>query len=239
MPVAFQEQIKTLIELQVVDSEIHDLKQQLAAVPAQQQKIDKDFEQKKAGLKAAEDQMRSQQLKQKDKEGQLASAEEKIKKLQSQLYQLKSNKEYQAMELEIKSLKADKSVLEEEILRFFDALDELRKGVAKEKELLAAEEKKSKAETDRLKSTSASLTARTLELEEARKKYLPLVDPRLLTQYEKILKSREGIALVPLASDGSCSGCNLELPPQTINEIQMGDKLITCESCARILYWKS
>ena len=34
----------------------------------------------------------------------------------------------------------------------------------------------------------------------------------------------------------ACGGCNMNLPPQVINEIMMKKNLIFCESCARILY---
>ena len=65
-------------------------------------------------------------VRQKEKENDLLSREEKIKKLMAQLYSLKSNKEYQAMEMEIKGLKADKSLLEDDILRCFDAVEAAR-----------------------------------------------------------------------------------------------------------------
>jgi predicted nucleic acid-binding Zn-ribbon protein len=74
--------------------------------------------------------------------------------------------------------------------------------------------------------------------EEKRKVYPPNIEPRLLAQYEKILKSREGLAVAPVQHN-ACGGCHLGLPPQIVNEIHLSDKVIVCESCARILYWVS
>ena len=65
---------------------------------------------------------------------------------------------------------------------------------------------------------------------------MPNVEARLLKQYERILKGLEGLALVPVVHN-SCGGCHMELPPQVVNETQLHDKWIVCESCARILYW--
>jgi len=34
----------------------------------------------------------------------------------------------------------------------------------------------------------------------------------------------------------ACGACNINLPPQVINEIRLKQELIHCGSCARILY---
>ncbi|MCG3176303.1 MAG: hypothetical protein MOGMAGMI_01249 [Candidatus Omnitrophica bacterium] len=239
MPTSVQEQVKVLVELQKIDGELFRLRKVLAEHPARQKKAEEEFEKKKVRLKAAEDELKSRQVKQKDKELDLQSREEKIKKLQTQLYALKSNKEYQAMELEIKGAKADNSLVEEEILRLFDAVEEARTAVAREKEALAVEEKAHRDTLAVLKKDAETLGAQVSALEEKRKAYTPNLEPKLLTQYEKILKGRDGTAIVPILEQ-SCGGCHIGLPPQFINEIQMNpDKLMYCEDCGRILYWPS
>ena len=236
MATLINEQIKILAELQKIDSEIYQLRKESNTQPALQKKAEGEFEEKKGNLKVAEAQLKAIQVKQKEKEIDLQTKEEKIKKLQAQLYQLKSNKEYATMDLEIKGLKADNSVLEEEILHLLDATEEARAKVAKEKELLGSEERRFKEQLEVLKKRASEIGAAVAELEEKRKGYTPNIDAKLLTQYEKILKNREGLALVPVENE-SCSGCHMGLPPQVVNEVQMQDKLIVCESCARILYW--
>ncbi len=236
MPTVINEQIKILVELQKIDSEIYHLKKEVASHPVLKQKIEVDFEKKKTHLKASEEELKAVQLKQKQKEGDLQVKEEKIKKLQAQLYQLKSNKEYTTMDMEIKGLKADNSVLEEEILKLLDVVDQTKAKSVIEKELLAVEEKKYKEELNRLSHRASEIQVELSTREEKRKAYAPNIDTKLIAQYEKILKGREGLALVPVRNN-SCGGCHMELPPQVVNEIQLQDKLIVCESCARILYW--
>ena len=235
MVIAINEQIKNLVELQKFDGEIYRLKTEIAVLPSRRKKMELDSEKKKAGLRAAEEQLKGIQLSQKQKEMDLQTREEKIKKLQGQLYQLKSNKEYTAMELEIKGLKADKSLLEEEILELLDRMDQVKTKVAQEKELFSADEKKAKEELEVLKKGEGEAQQKVSELQEKRKVHLPNIDVKLLVQYEKVLKSREGLALVPVRNN-ACSGCHMSLPPQVVNEIQLQDKLVVCESCARILY---
>lgn len=236
MPTVISEQVKILAELQKIDSQVYEIKSELATHPELHKKAEHDFDKKKISLKAAEDESKALQVKHKSLELDLGTKEEKVKKLQSQLFSLKSNKEYQAMEFEIKAAKADNSLLEEEILKSYDLIEAAKAKVAKEKDLLAAEEKIFKAAVDEIKKASAELEKALAAEEEKRKVFLPNIDPKILTQYERLLKSSAGLAIVPVWNN-ACGGCHVGLPPQLINEVRMGEKLLTCESCARILYW--
>lgn len=231
-------QLKVLAQVQKVDYQLHELRVQAAEIPVERKHIEAEFDKKKHALRQAEEELKNTQLGQKKKEGDLAAAEEKIKKLQSQLYQLKTNKEYQAMEMEIKGLKADKSLIEDDILKSFDAVEAAKARVAAEKAALAVKEKDFKVQQDQLAQRAAELDAKIAALDGERKGSVSGVDPKLLAQYDRILKNRDGLALVPVKDD-SCGGCHMELPPQTIHEIRMQDKIIICESCARILYWSA
>ena len=236
MTTAINEQIKILVELQRIDSQIYALKKELNSHPGEQKMLDQEFEKKKGRLKAAEEALKALQLKQKQKESDLTAREDKIAKLQGQLYQLKSNKEYSAMEMEIKGMKADKSVLEEDVLRLLDAVDQAKALLAREKEALTGEEKNYREQSDVLKKKAAEIENAVHEHEENRGYFTPNVEKRLLTQYERLLKGCEGLALVPVLNN-SCGGCHIGLPPQVVNETQQFEKWIVCESCARILYW--
>ncbi len=238
MTTTIHEQTKILIELQKIDARVFQLKKELFSHPARQKDLEAVFEKKKSNAKAAEGTLKAAQLQQKQKEGDLAQREEKILKLQGQLYQLKSNKEYSAMELEIKGFKADKSLLEEDILRLLDTVDAVKTMVAKEKEALSSEEKKFQADLAELNKKASELQIAISAEEEKRKTYTPNIEVRLLSQYERILKSREGVALVPIVNN-ACGGCHMGFPPQVVNEAQQHEKWIICESCARLIYWPS
>jgi hypothetical protein len=68
-----------------------------------------------------------------------------------------------------------------------------------------------------------------------RKQAVPEIDPKILSQYERILFNRDGLAIVSV-KDNSCAGCNMFVPPQVINLIKMYERIVTCEICNRILY---
>jgi predicted nucleic acid-binding Zn-ribbon protein len=76
---------------------------------------------------------------------------------------------------------------------------------------------------------------RIAQLEVQRKQVMPNLDQKIISQYERILLNRDGLAIVTV-KDNSCQGCNMFVPPQVINLIKMYESIITCEVCNRILY---
>jgi hypothetical protein len=233
--VSIANQLKTLIELQKLDGEIYRLRRDLNAQPAQAARLKEDQAKRTLGLQAAEVRAKSLELKRNQLEMELGSKEQQIKKLQVQLYQVKTNKEYSALQLEIEGLKADKSVFEEEILKLMEEVDRAKGQVASEKEQLKVQEGELKIRLDRIEQESRKAQGSIEQLQTARADLVPKVDSKMLSQYERILERKEGSALVPVRGN-SCSGCHMVLPPQAINEVQMSMRLIPCESCARILY---
>lgn len=188
-----------------------------------------------AKVTAAEDQLKTLQLAQKQKEVDLQEREEKVRKLQGQLFQLKTNKEYTAMQREIQGLKADNSLLEEAIIKLFDAVDQAASVRQREQAALAQAQEQFQAEEARIHRELAEITEQMACLERERQGMLPDVPPPTLTVYEQVLHLREGVALAPLVKE-SCGGCHRRLPPQVINEVYLKAKLVTCENCNRILY---
>ena len=176
------------------------------------------------------------QLSQKDKEVELQTREASVKKLQGQLFQVKTNKEYTVMQHEIDTLKADNSLLEEAILKNFDGIDQATKDRQREQQRAAQEQERARAEQARIEREVASIQEQIAQLERTRKTLLPDVPPAALTVYERILKIREGLAMVPLINE-SCGGCHRRLPPQVINQVYLKADLVTCENCNRILYF--
>ena len=228
-------QLSSLLKLQAIDTEIYSLKDELAAKPQEIKVFQDAFEVKKAGLALLEKQLLDGQKQKKDAELELASKEEGTKKLQTQLYTLKTNKEYQTMLQQIQDSKADASLVEDKILASMDLMDKIKKDTDQERTRLGEEEKilifqKKKVE-DRIK----EINDRLAQLDGLRNQALPEIDPKMLSQYDRILASRDGLAIVGVKHN-SCLGCNMFVPPQVINLIKMYDKIITCEICNRMLY---
>lgn len=228
-------QINSLIRLQTIDTEIYALRYENDSKPQEIKALETAFEEKKQHLSALEKISLDLQKQRKDKELELASKEEGIKKLQTQLYSLRTNKEYQAMLQQIEDAKADASVIEDKILELLDELDKTKKDVEQEKQKLQTEEKLFVEEKKRIEERVKEIDGRLAQLEAQRKQVSPEIDAKILIQYEKILHNRDGLAIVNVKNN-SCQGCNMFVPPQMINLIRMYERIVTCEVCNRMLY---
>ena len=224
-----------LVELQGLDTRIFKLEDDLAAIPATIKNKEAEFKAKDAGLKKLEDELKSLQVKRKEKEGELAAKEGNIKKFQQQLNLVKTNKEYSALQEEIGRAKADNSIIEEDILKIFDEVDAENKRIAQEKEFLKSEEAKFAEEKKKLLGEEGRIKTELDGIKAQRQTLAAKIDKNILKKYDRIIKSKDGLAVVTIVNE-ACQGCFRVLPPQVTNEIKMGKDLIFCDNCARILY---
>ena len=228
-------QIINLVKLQELDSEIYALGNEKTAKPQEIKTIEAAFELKKEGLKDLEKQSLELQKQRKEKELELAANAEGVKKLSGQLFSLKTNKEFQTMQQQIADTKADGAVIEEKILISFEESDKIKTQIDTENLKLKDEEKVFIQQKKAIESRVEEIGSRLSQLDAQRKQIIPGIDPKMLQEYEKILHSRNGLAIVTV-KDNSCGGCHMLVPPQVINLIKMYDRIITCEVCNRILY---
>lgn len=232
---AWVEQLKALLDLQKIDSRVYLLERELDGKPREKKALEDAFTARQNFAKASEQKLKELQMAQKERENELLTKETNIKKYQTQQTQVKTNKEYSSLTREIGGLKADCELFEEEILKLMDEIEQRKKVVEDDRRRLAEEEKKFKAEAVKCDARAEAIRAETATLTTERRVFLPLVEKALVAQYEKILKKREGTAVVPVVNE-SCGGCHMTMTPQTVNEIRIGEKMIVCESCGRILY---
>ncbi len=231
----FKKQIEFLKELQGYDSKLRDLYFRKDDMPKKLEDFRVGLERKKEDIDRVEEEIKDLQVKIKDKELELQSAEEGIQKFKQQLLQVKTNKEYKALLSEIESKKADNSCIEDDILKLMDSLDDIGRDFNKEKGELKKLEEEFKREEVKVREEIALVERDIQSQKSERDKIAQEVDSEIIVIYERLIKSKDGIAIVPVV-DGACGGCYLSLRPQTINEIKRADNIVTCERCSRIFY---
>lgn len=228
-------QIFSLVGLQELDSEIYALGIERAGKPGEIKALEAAFELKKQDLLALEKKALDLQKQRKEKELELATNAEGVKKLNGQLFSLKTNKEFQAMQQQIADAQADGSIIEEKILILFEESDKIKVQVDSENLKLKDEEKIFCQQKNAVEIRNKQIADRLSQLDSQRLRIIPSIDPMIAQQYEKILHSKDGLAIATVKNN-SCGGCHMLVPPQVINLIKMYDHIITCEVCNRILY---
>ena len=117
-----------------------------------------------------------------------------------------------------------------------EKIDEAKTQISQGKERLVVEEKKLKQDLSKIDQEIKDIEEKISGLEKERNQLCPNVEKGLLNKYERILRAKVGLALVPISGE-FCGGCNQVMPPQVINEVRLKERIVVCESCARILYW--
>ena len=228
-------ELKKLFLLQEVDGQIFDVKSVLDEFPEKKTRLEESLESKKNGMSEAEGELKKLQVLKGEKEVDVESKETKVKKYQADLYGIKNNKEFQSLQQEIGGINADISVIEDELLALFDAIEVAKIRSEEEKKKFEDEKKISEQEKASMMLKENEINDELVSFFEKRDELEKTVDPAILVQYKKIL-GKWGRTAMAVIVDDFCGECNMQLRPQIINEVRLGKNVVICENCSRILY---
>lgn len=232
-----RESLVNLLELQEIDKEINALHQSQTDYP-------KEINNLKGELQDARDQLDAQQQRseelEKDRralERELSAIEEDLKKHQDRLYEVKTNKEYDALQIEIATLNDRKDQHETAILESIDTVEKIVEKLREDENYYREIEEDRQKRIDELTVKLNSVEKDVSAWKKKRSAIEPDVEPRPLSIYNSIRKVvKGGIAIVPVRK-GACGGCYRQLSPQRLVEVRRADSIMRCESCGRLLVW--
>lgn len=170
------------------------------------------------------------------KEKEIEAEKEKVRKSESKLYEVKTNKEYQALLKEIEAAKEDNDKTEEEVLVLMERIEELKKDVDTAKKELKKREAEAAVERKKLDDELHSVDAVVADLRKTRDALLAMIDNNLKTTFVTLMERRDGLAVVNV-KNGVCLGCFMNIPPQLFIEATKNRQMILCPSCNRIFYF--
>jgi len=230
-----KELLRKLVALQKIDAEVYQFKREIKEQPALLADVKAKYEKKLTRYQDLQQQAQNLERARKAKELDLMSKEQDIVKANTVLMTLKTNKEYQAKLFEIENLSADKSILEDEILKLMDDAGKVAEEMAKEKVVVDAEEKIYLAEKEKVDAAIKVLLDKVATFEAERGQACEGIDKVTLAMYERLVENRMGLAMVPVVKE-SCGGCFMKQTAQMMNQLKKCDAVVRCETCARIQY---
>ena len=229
-------ELQTLIELQEIDLRMVELQKKSSQVPQEIEVLDQSLQASRETLRESARKIEEQNSLSRQLEGEVEFLREKLAKYKTQLMEVKTNKEYQAMLHEIENVETQVRVHEDQLLEGMVALDEWEEKLGQVRQKLEEEEKRISAKRQDLEGFVARSQQEITELQQSRALLLEGVPQQLIEQYQKIASARSGTALA-VARDQSCQACHVKLRPQLFSDVKTNRFIITCESCNRILYY--
>ncbi len=230
------EKLKTLYELQVIDSEIDGAKKTRAALDngaARRQKIGIIRREHAAADKLFRDAAKEMQ----DCDLNLKSVEAKAKSCNEKLYagKVTNAKELANIEQEIAMLGRQKDKLEERIIELMDSIEEHKTKLDSVKDLLEKHESEYNTFITAQRKKATVLAAKIKDLTAKREEVLPRIDKSLLATYDSMRSRLSGISVSKVVND-TCSVCNTYLLKNIIMALEEDTDIQICENCSRILY---
>jgi predicted nucleic acid-binding Zn-ribbon protein len=162
------------------------------------------------------------------------SLREKIEKYKTQQYQVKSNRQYDALSREIDAAQEMISQHERNVETLEGKMTVAREDLEKAKGQIEGISKELNEKRQELEEVSKSNEDEELRLKHNREKLVVRIDRSDLAVYERIRKAKGGLAVVPVKRN-ACGGCYNAVPPQKVLELRRNNKIYTCEHCGRIL----
>ncbi len=230
-------EFEKLIELQQLDLEIRQLSHFLESIPPQIETIDKKIAESTLIAAAAKEKMTGSQKKRRELEAEVKDAKSQIGKYKRQLNEVKTNKEYTALLKEIEESEKRVDRLEEAFIAEMLLEDDIQKDIKEAGRKLAEAQEVLSKEKESIYQKQKEAEGKIRQLVQQKDGLLPTIPTPQVDLYLSISKKKGGLALSPVRDD-FCDLCHVRIRPQVLNELLSSRKLILCENCGRILYWR-
>ena len=230
-----EEKLKALYELQSIHTKIDRIRQVRGELPMEVADLEDDV----AGLETRIQKIKNELDDLEDdivtRKNLIKDAQSNIKKYETQLNEVKNNREYDAISKEIEIQGLDIQVSEKKIREFGYEITTKTQVYEKALGELDARKADLDAKRDELDTISSETEKEESDLSVQAEKASKNIEERLLIAYNRLRKNaKNGLAVVTIQRD-SCSGCFNQIPPQRQSDIRQRKKIIVCEHCGRIL----
>lgn len=231
-----RDQFPLIATLQQLDNRLDALRLKVKALPQQLQAYEMACAEVRQALIAVEDDIERTERQRRSLERELDSSQAQLARTQTKLREVKTNKEYSAVLVEIDTAKQHIAALEDQILELMEAVEIQRQKHRQQEQQVQVAERQLAQQTTRIQQEQVVLAKQVTAEEEERQHIVAEVARDLYTRYQQLSSMRDRQAVV-FVQEGACGGCHLKVQPQLVSEVRQQDKLITCPHCQRILLW--
>ncbi|MFA7288955.1 MAG: C4-type zinc ribbon domain-containing protein [Melioribacteraceae bacterium] len=229
-----EERLSTLYELQVIDNQLDELEELRGDLPLAVNDLTSQINNLKNQIDSKNTEKKKSLDKRSSNEDEMERLKENLKKFKAQLYQVRNNKEYDALTKEIDHSEETVVKLESENKAIEELVEKLKievKDIEPQLDELNGELKEKETE---LKQIIKGNEREEAKLKTKRDQIAAMIKKPDYNTYMRIRKALDGKAIVTI-SRAACTGCHNVVPPQRQLEVKQSKRLYSCESCGRIL----
>ena len=228
--------LQHLLHLQELDSAAERQRRRVADIPVLQAALEARLAERTAAVDAVKARIAACQAARRDIEKDLAAIQARLSKYKNQLMEVKTNKEYQAMQKEMSVAEHEIGEHETRMLERMEEADALAAELKAAEAALKSEQANISRERQALDAEGTTVAADLERTTTERAAVAAQVGREALQIFERVAYGRKGQAMAE-ARDGLCTVCHVRLRPQIYNQARRNDSIIQCDSCTRILYF--
>tara|TARA_Y100001978_G_scaffold77690_1_gene69689 strand:+ start:3385 stop:4104 length:720 start_codon:yes stop_codon:yes gene_type:complete len=232
-----QETVSKLIELQKIDTRLLEIEQIKGDLPSIVENTETKVNMLQSEVTNNDVEIKNIEKQVRELSAKIDDSDEKLKKYKDQLYLVSSNKEYDALMLEIDHIKTFLDGVENNILELEDqknTLEEKNKSNALD---IKTNQDILKESTLELKDAMDSTKSEENSLNDDRDVLVKTIADNFVLSYEKLKKARDGKAMVSI-NRNACGYCFNQLPPQFVIEVKQNNSIKNCDSCGVYLFYE-
>jgi predicted nucleic acid-binding Zn-ribbon protein len=230
-----EQQIQLLAQLAAVDSQLDELHDELGDLPQEVKKLEALVRERLTDVETTQQSITDLDHLRGTAHVTMQESQDKEQRLAKQQFQVKNNREFDAITKEIEHLKHERATLEERLRTAGVREENLRQTLTQQETLLAEAQSKLTDKEQELAHLSGDHNDEMRQYIDVRLKLITKLDDTLELEYERIRQFHSNAAVA--IRRNSCSGCYSAIPSQRIMEMKyQRDKMYTCENCGRILF---
>jgi predicted nucleic acid-binding Zn-ribbon protein len=167
----------------------------------------------------------------------LAEAEGAREQAEKNMDVISTQREYEALDREIRDASEKEQQYRKDLQKEERVLAELDEQMKQTAALIEQQEQELAERRAGIEAETAEKTAQLEALAREEAELIPGLDPEVLFKFERIIRNKMGRGIVAIKS-GVCTGCHMILPAQFANMVRLGEEIVFCPYCSRILFYE-
>jgi predicted nucleic acid-binding Zn-ribbon protein len=235
MEATVEQKLRSLFNLQLIDSKIDQLHNIRGELPMEVRDLEDEIEgleTRIANLKKEIDELKA------SVDGRKAAIKDSqglIAKYESQQTNVKNNREYLALSKEVEMQKLEIMASEKKIKDFQNQTEERKEQLENTKKHLDDRKKDLEHKRGELNNITKETEKEEDYYNQHREEAAKMIDDRLRNAYQRVRNNMKNRLAVVTIDRDACAGCFSKIPPQRQLDIRQRKKIIVCENCGRII----